>query len=390
VRTISDQEVRELIGNVHLVQIEPGEIIRIWCDSARQFVATNKVELFGHVRITRDGVTVTAPEGVYFGDERRAAFTKSVRLEKGAMTLTSAFGEYFADEKKAIFVHDVTVVDSVSSTKSNALTYFDTEEKSIAVGDVSVTSSENNVTVYGDSLVHFAKRAYTIVPKNPRLVQIDTSEGGIIDTLVVMADVMEAYRDTVHRFVAKGNVAMARNDFVARCGEAVYLMKRERIGLRDQPVVWHRENQVTGDSIAVTLFEKRLRSIYVKGRAMAVSRSDSLFRNRFDQLTGRELTMYFAGNKLERVEAERNAVSLYYLFEDQTPNGMNRSSGDRIAIEFQEGKAGRIKVVGGVEGRFFPEPMIAKRESHYNLDGFRWIEARPKRSNLHVIREAHD
>ncbi|MBI3580355.1 MAG: hypothetical protein HY089_13200, partial [Ignavibacteriales bacterium] len=111
---------------------------------------------------------------------------------------------------------------------------------------------------------------------------------------------------------------------------------------------------------------------------------------RYDQLTGRELTMYFNGKKLERVEANRNATSLYYLFDKTEPNGVNRSSGDRIVIEFEDGKTDRISVVGGVEGRYFPEQMIMQREQAYNLDGFRWITNRPKRRNLDIINERYE
>lgn len=390
VKTINNQEVRELIGNVHLVQIAPNEIIKIWCDSALRYMDLNKVELFGRVKIIRDSVTLTAPQGLYYGDERRAEMSKGVKLTKGSMTLTSRFGEYFAGEKRARFVGDVHVVDSASSTSSNELTYFEDEEKSIAIGNVKVFNPANNVTIFGDSLVHFDKRHYTIVPKNPKLVQIDTAASGTIDTLVVISKLMESYRDTAERFIAREQVAMVRTDFAARCGEAIYSIKKDNIILREQPVVWHQGSQITGDSIVVTMNDRRLRSVYVKGRAMAISRADSLRTERYDQLTGREITMYFAHQKLEQVEADRNAISLYYLFEDGEPNGVNRSSGDKIVIEFQEGKTDRIRIVGGVEGRYYPEPMLDKRERQYNLDGFKWLENRPLRRKLNIVSEPNE
>ncbi|MBI3787435.1 MAG: hypothetical protein HY276_04170 [Ignavibacteriales bacterium] len=387
---IRNQEVRELIGNVHFIQSSPGEIIKIWCDSALRYMDENKIELFGHVKIVRDSVTLFSPEGVYFGDVQRAEMSKGVRLRRGRMVLTSKSGEYFAHDKRSYFTGDVHVVDSTSSTFSDALTYFENEEKAVAVGNVKVTNSDNNITVFGDSLIHFEKRRYTIVPKNPRMVQIDTSATGVIDTLLVVGKLMEAYQDSSERFIAKDQVSLIRADFSGRCGVATFYTKRDLIILQQQPVIWHAENQVTGDSIVVTLRERQLRSVFVKGRAMAVSRADSLHAQRYDQLTGRELTMYFNGKKLERVEANRNATSLYYLFDKTEPNGVNRSSGDRIVIEFEDGKTDRISVVGGVEGRYFPEQMIMHREQAYNLDGFRWITIRPKRRNLDIINERYE
>ncbi|MEK6755811.1 MAG: hypothetical protein AABZ02_06645, partial [Bacteroidota bacterium] len=157
-----------------------------------------------------------------------------------------------------------------------------------------------------------------------------------------------------------------------------------------QPVVWHEENQLTGDSIVITTKERKLRSVYVEGRAMAVSRADSVRRQRFDQLTAREITMYFYDGKIAQIDAERNATSLYYLFEEAEPNGVNRSSGDRIVMEFQDGKVDRIKIVGGVEGKYFPESMITRREPEYNLDGFKWIANRPRRQHLQIVSESYE
>jgi lipopolysaccharide export system protein LptA len=385
VRFIDGQEVRELIGNVHVIQSSPGELMKIWCDTALRYMETNKIELFGHVKLVRDSVTLTSHQGVYYGNDRRAEMSKGVRLTRGGSVLTSKFGEYFAEAKRAHFTGRVHVVDSTSSTWSDALTYFESEEKSIAVGNVRVYNSENNLTVFGDSLIYFEKVKYTLLPRNPRMVQVDTSSSGALDTMLVTSDVMETYQDSLPRFIARGGVAMVRTDLAAVCKEATYFLKRDRIVLRGDPVVWHTENQLSGDSVVITTADRKLQSVYVSGRAVAVSRADSLLRQRYDQLTAREITMYFAAGKIAHIDAERNATSLYYLFDEGEPNGANRSSGDRIVMEFQDGKIDQIRIVGGVEGKYFPESMIAGKEPRLNLDGFRWITSRPKRQHLQIV-----
>ena len=109
---------------------------------------------------------------------------------------------------------------------------------------------------------------------------------------------------------------------------------------------------------------------------------------RFDQLTGREITLYFSQGGIDRIEAERQATSLYYLFDSNLPNGANKSSGDSIIVNFQDGLVDRIKVVGGVEGQYLPEPMIrGGREQLYNLDGFKWYADRPRRRGVTITWE---
>lgn len=385
-KRIGDEEIQELTGNVHFVQISStGEEIKVWSDRALRYLKQNKVELFGNVRLLRDSVDLRAPEGVYFGDTRRSEMRKGVTLRRGSLKLTSNWGLYFSDEKKAVFIGDVVVVDSTSTTHCDELTYYETEERSIAVGRVRISDTENGVTIFGDSLQHFDKIKYTIVPKNPRLVQIDTTSDGTVDTLVVVSKLMEAFREPTERFVATDSVLMVRTDLAARCERATFYTKEDRILLERQPVVWYGQNQVTGDTMTVTLEDRRLKSVLVRGRAMAISRSDSLHAHRFDQIVGRELTMMFEDQKLKRIEALRNAISLYYLFEDGRPNGVNKTSGDRIRVDFEDGKVDNITVIGGVEGQYFPEKMVQRRERQYNLEGFRWIEQRPKRRQLEII-----
>ncbi len=391
VKVINNESVRELIGGVHFVQLEEsGGQLKVWCDRALRYMDQNKMELFGHVKLERDSVTITSDEGVYYAEARRVEVHSGVRLERGTAVLTARNGEHFVDEKRSYFTDHVVMVDSASTITCDAMTYLETEAKSIAVGNVVVMNGDNSTTIFGDSLVHFERMKYSIVAKNPRLVEIDTSSGGEIDTMVVVSKRMESYQDSTDRFIAIDSVLMARADLSARCGHATYVRSRGIIDLRVAPVVWQAENQITGDSITVRLVRQRLRTVDVRGRAMAVSRSDSIRKNRFNQLTGRELTMYFVENRIRQIDVQRNATSLYYLYDNADPNGANRSSGDRIFIEFILGKIDRIKVVGGVQGQYFPEAMLLKREQDYNLDGFRWFDTRPKRKQLFILNEQYD
>ncbi|MBI3005775.1 MAG: hypothetical protein HYY49_10235 [Ignavibacteriales bacterium] len=390
-RLVNNEEVRELIGNVHFIQITAsGERVRVWCDRAVRYMNQNKIDLFGKVRIVRDSVTITSPEGTYFANDRRAEMRGGVRLEKGTTLLTSRNAEHFVDQRISYFRDNVKLVDLTSTVTSMSLHYVENEQKAIAVGNVMVVSSQNSVTVFGDSLVHFDQQHYTIVPKNPRMIQVDTTSSGEVDTFLVVGHVMHMYRDTSQVFIAEDSVEMARNEMSARCGVATYYANKDLIILQHQPVVWHTRNQVTGDSIVVRLKDKRLHSVFVQGRAMAVSRADSVRKSRYDQLTGRALTMYFAEQKLAQVDVERNATSLYYLYDNNLPNGVNKSSGDRIFIDFEDGRVDRIKIIGGVQGQYFPERMIVDREMEYNLDGFRWYEKRPRRKQLQIANERYE
>lgn len=380
VRFANEEEIREFSGQVHFVQPSQREgPVMVWCDRAIQFLKQNKIELYGNVRIVRDNVTITSQRGTYFGNDRRAKVTTEVQLHKGSLHLSALAGEYFADEKKARFEGDVVVLDSLSSTMSDVLTYFEEEDKSIAVGNVKVINTGNRTTIFGDSVLHYGNLNYSRVPKSPRFMRVDSSSTGNLDTLVVVGKVMEAFHDTVETFIVRESVSLARSDLAAQCGVLTYERSAQRMVLLDHPIIWYGDNQITGDTIIVHTDDNRLKSVYVKGRGMAISRPDPSYPTRFDQLTGRELELHFREEKLHQIIVNRNATSLYYLFDEGNPNGVNKSTGDRIVIDFDDGTIENIRVIGGVEGRYYPEQLIFRREELQNLEGFRWVAERPMR-----------
>ncbi len=387
----SGKEMRKWIGKVYFIQrTASGQKVHLWCDSATQYLNENRVELFNHVKIVRDTTTITSDFGKYYGNEKRAEVSSHVRLLRGNSVLTSLAGKYFVDEKRSVFTGNVHMVDSTSSIDCNELTYMETESKSVGVGNVKVVNLANAATIFGDTLYHFEKTRYSIVTSNPRLVQIDTSSSGKIDTLVVVSRMMESYQDSLERFVAIDSVKMARAELSASAGRTLFFTTRDLIILQHHPIVWQASNQITGDSIAVGLKNRKLSTVFVHGHAVAISRSDSAYRNRYDQLTGRELTMYFSNDELQRVFVNRNATSFYYLFDSDKPNGANKSSGDNITMDFVQGKIDQIKIVGGVQGQYFPEKMLAKHESEYVLDGFKLYTIRPMRKQLTIVDQSYE
>ena len=85
---------------------------------------------------------------------------------------------------------------------------------------------------------------------------------------------------------------------------------------------------------------------------------------------GQEIMLHFADRKLERIDVDKTATILYYLFDNKQANGANRSSGDHVTMSFRDGKIDKIKVTTGVEGQYFPEKMVKHHEAEYNLAGF--------------------
>lgn len=313
---INGESVREASGNVEFTQGN----VKVFCNSATQFILTNIVELRGNVRIYQDTLTLLTSKATYFGNEKKAICEGGVTLKDPNATVRADYGTYFFNEGKAVFKGDVIIVNPDYRITSSELTYlrnsedsfaegdvvvttdsavikadkidffknagrtfargsvniesdstvitsdtatnYSFEKKSVASGNVRIVSQNNNTVVFGDYIENYEKENFTLLKNNTGLIQIEDNEKS--DTLFIYSDTMKAYRNKPDYYIAEGNVEIIRNDFLAKCGTGIYYREKETVSLSAKPVVWQDKQQMTGDSIYAELPGKKLRNIYSK------------------------------------------------------------------------------------------------------------------------------
>jgi hypothetical protein len=246
------------------------------------------------------------------------------------------------------------------------------------MGRVKVHTDDERVTITGGLLEHDPDALYSRMTVNPILCQADTS-GENPDTLIVSSRVMEAYRDSSKRLVAFDSVRMAGKELSALAGYAEFFSQGDSIVLRHSPVVWYQKTQVAGDSMRVYLIKRKLHRLMVFGNSLAVSQSDSLHPTRFDQMAGETMVMTFERQALRRIVVDERAIGVYHSYDDTTANGVNRVSGDRLTMRFDDGKLQSLMVTSGVEGKYYPENLTAAKKEEYLIPGALWRGDRPRR-----------
>ncbi len=373
-KRIDGENTRELIGNVILQQRE----VMVYCDRAIQYPARNSAFLEGNVRIVDDTVTLFTDQGFYNGNTRILDGEGNLVLDDGVSRLTADFGKYFIDEKMAEFWENVVVVDPAGIVYTDHLIHRRDKQLSRATGNVRVVDPDRGTTIYGEDLEYDSESGYSKMKELPVLVHIDTTDTGRIDTLIVKSNIMESLiDDDVRTFIAIDSVEIHRADLSARGTKTIYFVDEDELSLTGTPILWYQDNQITGDSIHVRLENQRLKSLEVYERSFVISKSDIRYPDRFNQLTGSTLTMWFHEDEIEMVEVHDQATSVYYLYEDLLPNGVNHVTGDKITLRFIESEIHELKIEGGIEGKYYPENIIRGREQTFNLPGFDWRADRP-------------
>ncbi len=416
-KNINGESVHEVYG--HVIITQGG--VKITCNKAVQFIARNEAELIGNVVATQDSVIIKTEHGFYYGDTKTSFSNYGVFLTDGHFNLTAKNGYYYFDEKRSYFYENVNLKDSVSSMFARKLTYFNNENKAIAVGSVQVNDTSS--TIFADSLIHFrktketyafnniriydpanhlaifgnkledtGKNNYSIITGNPFLVRLDTTSTGKLDTLMISSKIMESYNDSVKKMIVTDSVKIVRGTFASVNGQTFYYQKGDKIETYKresdlvQPVIWNDETQMAGDSINIYLKKNSLEWLEVKSNASIITQNkDSL--SRFDQMSGKNIKMFFDKDGLKRSEVTGNVLSIYYMFEDNEPNGLLKSSAERTKIYFKNSSVNDVHLYGKPVSEYHPENKVKGKEKDFTIPTFRIYSNKPTKENLLLKRK---
>jgi len=426
---VDGESIREVYGNVVLTQ---GNVV-ITCDKAIQFITRNDAELIGRVVVKQDSLTITTPHGFYYGGRRVAESHSGVKLDDKKVILTASEGEYFFNEDRAFFRKNVRLYDTTTTLTSDSLTYFQKENRAVAVGNVKIvdpenviesdslehfrmtrisfadnnvkiTNRKNNVVILGNHLEDYANKAYSIINEEPILVQIDTtyadsvrmdSLGTVIDTvrykaldtLIIKSNYMEAFRDTINKFEARDSVQILRGIFASKNDYTIYYRNENKILTQkispeaNQPVLWYEYSQLTGDSVSIYLVQNNIRLLELDKNAFVVSQNP-LYNSRFDQISGEKVKLNFEEKGLHSTEVEQNVYSIYYLYDDNKPNGLIKATSETALITILNKRVDVVKLSKSAKSEYHPEGMVKNNELSYTLPGFKIIPGRPVKEIL--------
>jgi lipopolysaccharide export system protein LptA len=410
-KIINGESVREVIGNVILTQGN----IKITCDRATQFLASNNAILEGNVVVTQDTLTIYTDKGYYNGNERIARSDVGVKLNDKKVILTATSGDYFFNENKAFFSGNVKLFDTLNTLTSDKLTYFKDEEKAIAVGNVAIQDttntiladslvyfrrdkityaennvriidSQNNSVIYGSNLVDYGKKKYTLMTDFPLLIQIDTT-GGVKDSLIISSRIMESYNDSSKKFIATDSVRIVRGEFASKNNYSIFFRNEDKIVTMKRnpdesfPVLWYEITQLSGDSIHIYLTKNKLDSIQVFKNGFILSQNKT-YTNRYDQISGDKIILYFDSLGINHTDVTGNVLSIYYTYENEDPNGLTKSSAQKAKIIFRDKKVDVVKLYGSPVSDYYPENLVEGNELNYTLPAFIIVKDRPTKEEL--------
>lgn len=225
-------------------------------------------------------------------------------------------------------------------------------ELATAVGNVVARDSNGEGAYFGERLLYDRKKHILTLPEKPVLHQYKKNSKGETDTLAISATHIVYDQDKQYA-VATGNVRVTREDMVVTCDTGYYDRKQGFLALRGHPRCTLKSYVLTGDSMHIKLDGESIKSALVVQNAHGTQDEDpgDGKPRQHSEVQGDTLFVEFQNKKAKRLYVNNSAKGLFY--ESDLADFINRMSGDRLDITFDNGKMSTANVQGEARSSYF-------------------------------------
>ncbi|WP_197026355.1 OstA-like protein [Polaribacter sp. Hel_I_88] len=433
------------IGNVFIKQ---GDTITQTSDYADYDANAKQALSWGNVVLKDPTMTLTTDTLQFDRINQKLYYQSYATIKDETNTLKSKYGNYYLEDKKFIATTRVTVVNPEHNLESNHLNYYTETGHTYLYGPSTITNTQNKNKIYcekgfydtktdisyfldnakiyseertieGDSLYYDKKRGFASATNNIQIidtVQNFISRGNyaelyeLKDSLYIIKkavaisiidkDSMFIHGDTLlvtgkpkKRIVRTyHNVKIFKSDLQGKCDSIHTNQTTGYTKMYRDPVIWSDQNQITGDSIYLqsNTETEKLDSLKVFNNAFIISK-DSLSKDNFNQIKGRNMYGKFLENKLKTLFVAGNAESVYFNRNEETGvlETITKEISSNIEFVFDKGEIESIKYLKASEGKTYPPSMYPDEDR--KLKDFIWREdEQPKKMEDIFIKDKND
>ncbi|MCB9056333.1 MAG: OstA family protein [Chitinophagales bacterium] len=342
-------------------------------------VGTGKAE-FGNNPIVRDGPRIYKARRMAFDDSAGTSqLLGNAIVVDTAEGTTIIAGEINSDNKKDRIMATRKPLMIVKQENDSIYIAADTlfsarlsdlprpKKDPVAKKDSIVQDSlDNGEIVITDSLTKDK-------PLTDTIAEVKIVKDTITDVKVVSVD--DKPDSTFRYFEAFRNVRIFSDSMQAVCDSMFYSFKDSVFRLYQNPILWAKESQVTGDTVIVYTKNKKADYVQVFENSFLINQMDP---DIFNQVKSTRMDAYFVDGSIDSVRAAGLAECIYFIQdEDSAYTGINESQCDVMDIYFEKDELEKVVFRSQVTGTIWP--IRQKSPSEMRLPNFNWLdEKRPK------------
>ena len=316
-----------------------------------------KQVLTGNVKITRDSLTVTCENAIYYPDSGIVVFKDNVEFKDPTRTLLADEVVYneFTEEILASERVRVYSTDSMSASSRTAR-YQERLERGYLYDDVHLREETRRVLLTGRLGYLDHTLNYGWVTGDPVLTERDSLKQVATE---IRGDTI-AYDHKNKIAMAIGDVTVERDSLIAYGDLLEYFRGDGFAELTGTPHALRGQDTIRGDTMRLFFVDEQLERVEDNGNAMVTSPADSGFKEPINRMEGFRMTLWMDSGMVTQMLVDGNAIATYYVRDKGQPRGLNVTSGDKLWVYFEDRKIARIRVEGGTEGDYTPQRLVSR------------------------------
>ncbi|HUC82938.1 MAG TPA: OstA-like protein [Flavisolibacter sp.] len=376
-------------------------------------------------KVVNKQTTVTSQEGIYYAEIKDVYFKRNVLMKDPVNTIKTDSILYNTEFRTARFISQTTITDTSGrkivttegdynelTRKTNFTQRTTIVDKSLTVtgdeirsddvtGDVQVrgrgvlVDTAKGISILANSI--FANRnteAFLATQKPLMIVKQEKDSIYIAADTLFSARLSDLFidtsknakplnaRDSTNRyFEAYRNVRVFSDSVQSVSDSLFYSFKDSIFQLFQDPVVWSRKSQVTGDTIYLHTRNKKPTFFKVIENSFMVTEVEP---GVYNQIKSADMNGFFTDGALDSVRAKGAAESVYYVQnKDSAYTGVNQTQSDAIDSYFQKGELSKVVLRSAVKGTLYP--IQYKQPSEMRLPEFRWLDIRRPKTKYELF-----
>lgn len=379
-------------------------------------------------KVVNKTTTLTSREGFYYADLHDVYFKNNVVLvdpaytirtdsllyntqsqmtrfiaqtyikDSSGRTIETREGFYNLATGKAEFGQRPIVIDGTRRYTANRMTSDDSTGIVQLIGNAVVIDSAQGTTVIAGLILQDRKNEKTLATNKPLMIIRQDNDSLYItaDTLFsarltdlqggkdsLMKDTLRGTKvlnvdkkDSTNRYLEGYRHVRIFSDSLQAVGDSLfYSFKDSVFRLYQEPIVWSKESQITGDTLLLYTRNKKADRVRAFENSFLINQLEPGIYN---QVKANRMEGWFTGGNIDSVRSAGNAGCIYYIQdEDSAYTGINESYSEILDIYFAEKELRKVVFRSRVNGTIWP--IRQKDPAQMRLPGFRWMDnRRPK------------
>ena len=392
-----------------------------------KFDTKNKIAYFlAPTLIAQNEAKIYCEDGFYDTRNKQAEFTKNAQYQKEEQKAWAKVMRYDGTVKETTLIGDARFIEGEKRAKADTIRYEEENEITNMIGNAYYKDAEQEIISerirYDSKNEVYSTAGRSRVSDPPQILEADNIDydgnvgyavGDVIwqdtaanisishcdsaryikdedyfkamggrpllttlmedDTLYLSSDTLVAFKespeDSVRTLVAIQDVRMFKTDLQAVCDSLVYSEADSIFKFYDDPLIWSDTSQFSADTIHVQLANEKVDRIFLYRNSFMINSPDEIY---FNQIKGKNNTVFFVEGEVRRMRVIGNAESVYYaLDDDKRYIGANKTVASEMLLFFGNNQIDNIKFYTQPTAKFTPMKQ-ATADPELQLAGFNW------------------